>query len=274
MIRSISTAIDDPDCGQDFICDLLDSTRKDDVYVYLTLMTAGPMVSSRIAPLGGLYIPENELRGDALAAITNVRAATRADEARMLINGIYGDVAWLAHDLRNDDIVADVAVIGPEDVWSVPWLRHRAIETLLLASGTPLMLLPHGRTLPPLRHIVLGWKPSPQAVHAARSIVALAEPGAKVEIVTVGTYPPASDAAPNARCGIAEFLERHGLKTECHWAEGPYSDEVTLQDFALGASADTLAVGGFGHSRIREIVLGGVTRALVQHCRLPVMMAH
>jgi len=272
MIKSISTAIDNPDKGQNFVCDLLDWTRKDDVYVYLTLMTAGPMVSRHIAPLGGLYVPENELRGDALAAIANIRATTRADDARMLINGIYGDISWLAHDLRNDDVIADLAVIGPEEIWSLPWLRRQAIDTLLLASGSPLMLLPTGRTLPPLRHIALGWKPSAQAVHAVHSIVALAQPGAKIDVVTVSAQPQPN--GPNVRCGAAEFLDRHGFKTECHWVEGPHSEEVTLQDFALGAGADTLAIGGFGHSRVREIALGGVTRSLVHHCRLPVLMVH
>lgn len=274
MIRSISTVIDDADKGQDFLCELLESTRKDDIYTYLTLMTPAPMVSSRIAPLGGLYIPENELRGDALAAIACVRAATSADKDRMLVKGIYGDVSWLTHDLRNDEDIADVAIIGPKQSWAVPWLRRAAIETLLLASGSPLLLLPQGRTLPPLRHVVLGWKPSAQAVHAVRSIVALAKPGAKIEIVTVGAEPSKDESGADVRCGVAEFLGRHGFVTECHWTEGPHSEDVTLQDFALGRGADTLVVGGFGHSRVREIMLGGVTRELVGDCRLPVLMAH
>ena len=274
MIRSISTVIDEPENGHDFLCALLERTREDEIYTYLTLMTAAPMVSSRIAPLGGLYIPESELRADALAAIARVRAATRADEARMLVKGIYGDVSWLAHDLRNDDDIADLAVVGSEESWSVPWLRRQAIETLLLGSGAPVLLLPHGRTLPPLRHVALGWKPSAQAVHAARSIVALAQPGAKVEIVTVGTQPPRSESEPEGRCGVAEFLNRHGFETERHWVSGPHSEEVMLQDFALGSGADTLVIGGFGHSRVREIVLGGITRELVHHCRLPVLMVH
>lgn len=274
MVGSISTVIDEPDKGQGFLCELLESTRKEKTYVYLSLLTPAPMVSSRIAPFGGLYIPENELRGDALAAIACIRAATQPDSDRMLVKGLYGDVSWLAQDLRNDEDISDLAVIGPEESWKVCWLRRQAIETILLASGSPLMLLPQGRTLPPLRHVVLGWKPSAQAVHAVRSIVALAQPGARIEIVTVGVEPDPDANGPDARCGVAEFLQRHGFETERHWIEGPFSEEVTLQDFALGLGADTLAVGGFGHSRVREIVLGGVTRELVHRCRLPVLMAH
>lgn len=274
MIRSISTVIDDPDKGKVFLRELLERVRAEDIYTYLTLMTPAPMLSTRIAPFGGLYIPEAELRSDALAAIASVRAAARTDHDRMLVKGIYGDVSWLAHDLRNDDDLADLAVIGPEQSWNVPWLRRQAIETLLLASGTPLMLLPDGRTLPPLRHIVLGWKPSAQAVHAARAVVALAEPTARIEIVTVGSAPAESDRGPQARCGVADYLRRHDFEAECHWIDGSESEATTLQDFAIDRGADLLAIGGFGHSRIREIVLGGVTRDLICHCRLPVLMVH
>ena len=274
MIRSISTVIDDPDKGQAFLCELLERARAADIYTYLTLMTPAPMLSTRIAPFGGLYIPEAELRSDALAAIASIRAAAGADYDRLLVKGIYGDVSWLAHDLRNDDDIADLALIGPEETWNVPWLRRQSIETLLLASGTPLMLLPQGRTLPALRHIVLGWKPSAQAVHAARAIVALADPAARIEIVTVGAAPAESDRGPKARCGVGDYLRRHGLEATCHWIEGADCEATALQDFAIERGADVLAIGGFGHSRVREIVLGGVTRDLIGHCRLPALLAH
>lgn len=274
MIRTISTVVDEPGRAQRFLGSVLEHARARNIYTYLTVLTAAPLVAAELAPLGSLYIPENELRADAFEAIAALRAAIGGDRDTLLVKGIYGDVSWLAHDLRNDDDIADVAVIGPEDSWAVPWLRRRTIETLLMGSGTPLMLLPEGPGLPEFNRIVLGWKPSAQATRTVRAIVALAEPGAKVDIVTVGTKPAEEARTPQSHCGVADFLARHGFETECHWIEGEHSDAASLQDFATEVGADTLAVGGFAHSRVREIILGGVTRSLVRRARLPVVMVH
>lgn len=274
MIRSIASVIDDANKGQDFVCALLEEAQAGDIFTYLTVLTTAPLISPRIAPLGSLYIPENELRGDALDAVTCIRAAAGIGNEALLVKGLYGDVAWLAHDLRNDDDVTDLIVIGPTETWSVPWLRRRAIETLLLSSGTPLLLLPKERQLPKLRHVTLGWKPCPQAVHTAHALVSLAEPGAKVDIVTVEPNTAPNMGSEQPRCGIADFFRRHGFEPECHWVDETDAVETVLQDFALASGADALAVGGFAHSRVREIMLGGVTHSLVDHCRLPVLMAH
>jgi len=274
MIKSIASVIDDANRGQDFVCALLEEAQAGGIFVYLTVLTTAPMVSPRIAPLGSLYIPENELRGEALDAVTCIRAAAGVGNEALLVKGLYGDVAWLAHDLRNDDDVSDLIVMGPAELWGVPWLRRRAIETLLLSSGTPLLLLPEEGPFPRLKRITLGWKPSAQAARIAHAIVLLAEPGAKIDVVTVGPMPERNSGDEQPRCGIADFFRRHGLAPECHWLDETETVETVLQDFALGSRADALAVGGFAHSRVREIILGGVTRSLVDHCRLPILMAH
>lgn len=274
MIRTISTVVDEPGRAQRFLGSVLEHARARNIFTCLTVLTAAPLVAAELAPLGSLYIPEDELRADALEAIAALRAAIGGDDDTLLVKGIYGDVSWLAHDLRNDEDLADLAVLGSDDSWAVPWLRRHTIETLLMGSGTPLMLLPDGQRLPQLNHVALGWKPSAQAIRAVRAIVALAEPGAKVDIVTVGSPPAEDSRAPQGHCGVANFLRRHGFDTECHWVEGEHSDADALVDFAGKIGADTLAVGGFAHSRVREIVLGGVTRSLVRHARLPVLMVH
>lgn len=274
MIRIISTVVDEPGLAQKFLGLVLGDARARNIYTYLTVLTAAPLVAAELAPLGSLYIPENELRADALEAIAALRAAIGGDNDTLLVKGIYGDVSWLAHDLRNEDDIADLAVLGPGETWAVPWLRRRTVDTLLMASGTPLLLLPEDKGLPPFRHITLGWKPSAQAIRTVRAIAALAEPGAKVDVVTVGPKPTDAAMAPQGHCGIADYLTRHGFEAECHWVEREHSTAAALEEFAIKAKADVLAVGGFAHSRVREIVLGGVTRSLVRRAPLPVLMAH
>jgi nucleotide-binding universal stress UspA family protein len=173
---------------------------------------------------------------------------------------------------KTDDIV-DLFVVGAPSIWSIHWLRRRAIESLLLGSGTPLLLLPEEARLPQIDRAVLGWRLSAESIRMAHDLAMLAEPGAHIDIVTIGE-PAAEGRTRLARYGIIDFFTAHGFEAECHWMDDGRAVKEQLQDFALAAHADVLAVGGFGHSRIREIFLGGVTHALVAAPRLPVLLTH
>jgi nucleotide-binding universal stress UspA family protein len=95
-----------------------------------------------------------------------------------------------------------------------------------------------------------------------------------VTVLTVETTKPADDALPTA--DIAEHLARHGLDVSA--ARTVVSDGLSpadaLLDYAADISADLLVVGGYGHSRTREMIMGGVTRDLLRHMTLPVLMSH
>ena len=75
---------------------------------------------------------------------------------------------------------------------------------------------------------------------------------------------------------IAAHLARHGLKvTAARTAtDRSIADADALLSYASDLGADLLVVGGYGHSRARELVLGGVSRALLQHMTLPLLMSH
>ena len=84
---------------------------------------------------------------------------------------------------------------------------------------------------------------------------------------------PASDDAASA--DITRHLSRHGISAEtARTALASISASDALLSYAADISADLLVVGGYGHSRLRERILGGVTRELLQHMTLPVLMSH
>jgi len=272
MIKSLSTVVDSPNEAQTYVRDLAASARRMKADLLVTMLTAAPMFSPSIAPFGGLYVPEAELRADAREDILLLRTGL-TDDPHVKIGGYYGDVGWLVHELRNSEGVVDLIVIGPASGWEVGWLRRRTIETLLMASGTPLLLLPEGQKLRKIARATLAWKPSGEAVRAARDLMLLAEPGAHFDIVTVTRGEMAGADRREGRCAIADYLAARGFETECHFIDIGGTTAEQLQRFALSHKSDVLAIGAYGHSRIVEILLGGVTRMLIDDARVPLMMS-
>jgi nucleotide-binding universal stress UspA family protein len=122
---------------------------------------------------------------------------------------------------------------------------------------------------------VVGWKPSREASRAVHDLVALAEPGAQIDLVMVDAE--AGSAGHDKRAvEVERHLVRHGFKVTLHTSRRESWKTVAqmLEHFAVQRGADVLAVGGYAHSRAREVVLGGVTRDLIAQSRLPVLMAH
>ncbi|GAA0296797.1 universal stress protein [Sphingomonas oligophenolica] len=238
------------------------------------MLTAGPMMFPALAPYTSLYLPEIALRDDGEAELSRVRAQVAAAADRVNVWGFHDSIGWLAADVRDSRQIADLIVIGASDAWLHGWLRRRMIETLVLSAGTPLLLLPPSGWSGKVGHAMLGWKPSAHANRVVHDLVALAEPGARIDIVTIGraVEPEPDSVVPGS--GIVRHLTRHGFAVELHRLDEDGVEADQLSAFAIDRGADLLAVGGFAHSRVRDIVLGGVTQGLIEKTELPVLMAH
>lgn len=274
MIREILSFIDDAEAGTAHVRALLGLAERFDAQLELGVLTAGPMMFPELAPYTSLYLPEIALRGDGEAQLGRVRALVSAAPDRVNVWGFHDSIRWLAADVRDSRQIADLIVIGAPETWLHPWLRHRLTENLVLSAGTPLLLLPPSGWSGRVEHAVLGWKPSSHANRVVHDLVALAEPGAHIDIVTIGraVEPEPDSVVPGS--GIVRHLTRHGFQVELHRLDQGGVEADQLSAFAIDRKADLLAVGGFAHSRIRDIVLGGVTQGLIEKTQLPVLMAH
>jgi nucleotide-binding universal stress UspA family protein len=114
-----------------------------------------------------------------------------------------------------------------------------------------------------------GGRPAARAVADALPLLALVD---RVEIVTV------NDASGDRHLpseNIARHLARHGIAVELKSVpRGDLDVANALLSYAGDAGADLIVMGGYGHSRLREIVLGGTTRTILQSMTVPVLMAH
>jgi len=148
------------------------------------------------------------------------------------------------------------------------------IEAALFESGRPVIIVPYIQTAgPSFKHVLMGWDGSIQAARAIADAIPLLRSAGKVEVITVGEKGKITEDFPGAEIG--QHLSRHGLKVEVKRIDTSRIEPAdTILSYAAETSADFLVMGAYGHTRLREFVLGGVTNTLLSSMTLPVLMSH
>ncbi len=147
------------------------------------------------------------------------------------------------------------------------------VEQLVLGSGGPVLLAP---SAPPQRLIgtaLVCWRDSPEAARALTAALPFLLKAKRVVIASVTADRGASAAG---LAGVARRLAGHGISAET-WAVEPAIHASTadeLMSLAQELEADLVVAGAYGHSRLRELVFGGVTRSVLEDARRPVLLAH
>jgi nucleotide-binding universal stress UspA family protein len=201
---------------------------------------------------------------------------------RLRREGLRGDWAFetgpLISAVTHRAHATDLVVAGQTDPDSPPPASTRTLLVdVLMTAGRPLLLIPYaGRFEAIGTHTLIGWTPTRESARAVHDALPLLVPPAKVTVLTVQSSKPAPSTRLLPTADIAEHIARHGLDVTA--ARTVVSDGLSpadaLLDYASDISADLLVVGGYGHSRTREMILGGVTRDLLQHMTVPVLMSH
>ncbi|MEI2433069.1 universal stress protein [Lysobacter yananisis] len=151
---------------------------------------------------------------------------------------------------------------------------HAWFTALLLESGRPVLVVPpaSGPTLP-LRRAMVAWQPTRPTARAVHDALPLLADAGLVELVVIGRGDddPALDSARR----MVAHLVRHSIPTDLvNLRAGEHSVAEVLLDYAERSGVQLLVAGGYGHSRLREWVLGGVTRELLLSAQLPVFFGH
>jgi nucleotide-binding universal stress UspA family protein len=150
------------------------------------------------------------------------------------------------------------------------------IEGALFGSGRPIMLAPPDWRAPKVgENIVIAWNAKRESAHAVASASPLLDRAKRVLLLTIGAPPASRGGGAAAGVDMAAHLARRGVSAEVRNADGlgrRESDALLQECQTLGA--DLLVLGGYGHSRLQEYVLGGVTRDLLHASPIPLLMAH
>ncbi|QWT16592.1 universal stress protein [Sphingobium xenophagum] len=170
---------------------------------------------------------------------------------------------------------ADLVLFGPAETYEYPPVRRHTIESILFASGRPVLILPSGYTPRPFDHVAVGWNATREATHALRDATGIAAPGARLEILVLNGKPSTKGHGSDPGADIAHHLARHGFASNVVPLEAlEKSDADVLVQGARQHGAGLLALGSYGHSRLREIILGGVTRDLLDGAPIPLLFSH
>jgi nucleotide-binding universal stress UspA family protein len=147
-------------------------------------------------------------------------------------------------------------------------------ETTLFTSGRPMIIVPYIQKTPlKLDRVMVCWDGSRQAARAVGDAMPLFAKAGRVQVVIVTNERGKQNEIEGA--DIAEHLARHGLKVDVHSVTGGDIDVAdALLSHASDSGADFMVMGGYGHSRLREFILGGVTRSILRSMTLPALMAH
>ena len=141
------------------------------------------------------------------------------------------------------------------------------------ARGPVLAVPPGLSTFNPKGTALVAWNGSPEGANALRAALAMLEEASKVLLVSVGEEP-----ARSFRFTVTEatdFLARHGIEAEEHpWDRNDRSIADAILEAASVLGADYIVAGAYGHTRIREAVLGGTTRDLLRNSTQPLVLAH
>jgi nucleotide-binding universal stress UspA family protein len=147
---------------------------------------------------------------------------------------------------------------------------YDTVQTALLETGRPLLLAPPAVPASVGDRVLLAWNASPQAARAATCALPLLRRAGHVTIMAVGNGPlPQPDADD-----LKRSLAWHGISAEArHVEQGQRRVRDVLLAEAEAMRADLLVLGAYSHSRLRQVVFGGVTEHVLDHAGLPVLLS-
>lgn len=217
--------------------------------------------------------------------IQEVEASSRK-RGKDLLEAIAQEAMRAGVTLTTQELAAPPAFMGDTaaeqcryfDICLVGWASDNetarmTAEAVVFGSGRPTLIFPDSAEVGVLDHVVIAWDGSRVAARAVADARPFLERASTVTVVTV------TDEKPLPGHGIGERLAL-GLRTRGLVAgatsiqAGDRSIGIALQEHALGLGGKLLVMGGYGHSRVRDFVLGGATEGILTDLRLPVLLSH
>jgi nucleotide-binding universal stress UspA family protein len=259
------------------------------------LAVAAELADSQGAHLVGLHIRPPfqspafvETAMPTTTLLAAYEAGVKADETAAsaafdkALKGRHLSHAWRAVDGFDDDELAvharyaDLIVVGQFDPEQSTPTPSDLPETVALATGRPTLVVPHIGAQKALgKTILLCWNASRESARAASDAMPFLRAAEKVVVLVIDpkSSPKGHGAEPGA--DVAAWLARHGVNVTVQRDVAADTDVGSvILSRAADHDADLIVMGIYGHSRMREMVLGGASRTLMASMTVPVLMAH
>ncbi|WP_428378031.1 universal stress protein [Lichenicoccus sp.] len=202
-------------------------------------------------------------------------------EFRGMPGAFAGEAAWrsqitpikpaeyLAAQARH----ADLVIVGAPATHPIRETRDPDLGALVMQAGRPVLVAPREAPTLALDRIMVAWKDTREARRATLDAVPLLKLATDVAVVEIAS----TEAAASARRRVADvagWMRAHGIQAEATVQPSHGEDANQLRAVAQEMAADLVVAGAYGHGRLREWVLGGVTRDLLLHLDRCVLLSH
>lgn len=277
MLRTLCVIITDQVRDAPALATASAIARREDAYLDVTCLSVMPFDAMTMGEVPMVLDPDESGALQEARALASWARSTLPADLRATIEttaapsiGLVGAVAQVA---RYSDLVVTARPYGPGHARLAPVVA----EALLFGSGAPVLVVPDndrtdwGR---PLRRLCLAWNESDEALRTARTALPFLRTAQEVEVALIRPLSQDRDEEGPAQ-GLLRWLDRHDVNarvTVLDRADRRKAD--MLASFAAERGYEALVMGAYGHSRLREALLGGTTRDILAEVPLPLLMAH
>ena len=201
----------------------------------------------------------------------------RADEAKVDFKAevVEGQVIPI---LREHSKYTDLLLLGQDNPEDPDNASYGLADALLFEGASPCMMVPHsGKLATPGQRVLLTWNASRESARALREALPILQRASTIVVLSSEPDDGDTDVArghPHA-AELARFLDSHGIETVSSGiSDVDLSPSEAILGQAADMNADLIVMGAYGHARLREIILGGVTRDLLKQSTVPLFLAH
>lgn len=269
----------------------LDGTKEDEV----RLSYAVPIAEQHDAFLTGLLcveLPDVVSAGEGVFSVGKVaaelqaQATDRGDADEKALKDVFSKLG-VRNELRRIDnvgasmgaAIADEARVSDLFVATRPYGHYtetpELLEKILFSSGRPCLFVPPAiPASEPLTDIVVGWRNSRETARVVADAIPLLQKATKVTLAMVHEGDSNEELRIEPGADMARHLDRHGVNVELRNITGWDNAGEALLNEVERTDANLIVIGGYGHSRFREWIMGGVTREILSKAEVPVLMAH
>lgn len=207
---------------------------------------------------------ESEKRFKTMLETSDLRTEWRCEKGSLL--------NILAEQARYTDLV----VVGQRDPDEADRFPEEAVDRLVFECGRPVMFIPYiGAQETIGRRIMIAWNAKKESARAVYDALPLLKAADEVHVMTINPKTGPRDHGEVVGADIGLYLARHEVKANVQKIEKKgISTGNMLLSRASDAGIDLLVMGAYGHSRLRELVLGGATQQILGEMTVPVLMSH
>jgi nucleotide-binding universal stress UspA family protein len=226
------------------------------------------------------YVPGDIIEQDRKQIDDEIKAAEA--EFRSAMADRAATVEWrsaviytsLSEYLATQARCADLVVTGVDRNASMfDTSRHVDIGDLVMEAGRPCLIVPAATETLPLQHAVIGWKDTSESRRAIGDALPLLQAARRVTVVEITAEKDLSNARGRLQ-DVAVWLKRHGVEATPTALPSTGDDAGQLDAIMREQGADLIVAGAYGHSRVREWALGGVTRDLLLRAGRCALVSH